>query len=731
MANFLEVSDLYTNYLDTQMEALKFFEKFDEIERLSANGIRSDLPKHYPRVNDGTLAAMLLENAKRAFPNLFTGTFHSLDRHEAWLMELLGILWSRVIVPGARTDADFYTKFWNWVGYRPQQHGASAAFVFFRADADYTGADFSLDYIRDVMMEPGKVSTLSANYVWRNSYHTRLDIERIISYAEAEDAAAKKENRESYNTWQVGALKEFLNRGPSGKEQNQKNFTERQKQLTAEYYMFSTCFHRGSNAPFYSIIPSLNGRLARTRKNENPTGDVPVILSYHTQDLTNPYGKGLVEIAGPNQNVLDYFTQADVLATQKGVSPPVKIKGAGDAATGFVESSIVHGPDARWRLGNTDVQVVETTTSVYQGLNDRMARYKTNLLTQLGSFDTSTPASAGNPQFSRTSAGVDSLDARTNVNDNFFVNAGMIGFTQLATTMMNIHMANMHGKEVFTLLEDEVERLQRGGWNLGGNTLAFLEYDNLRGKFCFEVDDKTKLDPQETEGMATALKELTPDTVAVIERDGDKKVDLGELWIEYLSRLLPNSIDKVIVPLDAENAAEGNPSPVDGQAQPTGTPGTAQGQTAPAQKAPSESISFKDLVTAGAYDAAAAMLDQAQLPSNDIQAKSIANKAALLPTAQTPQNQPTPTPTQPAPAGTPEEQGEPSAMQTGTEEQAEPAETPQPNDSPAALKAEHQATMKQYGLDAQGAAIVMAARRHNVPEVQIEQYIQHAKGANA
>ena len=56
--------------------------------------------------------------------------------------------------------------------------------------------------------------------------------------------------------------------------------------------------------------------------NPDPTGDLPITMQYCYENLESPYGIGRIELAGPTQNVLDYMTQAHVLATQIGLQPP-------------------------------------------------------------------------------------------------------------------------------------------------------------------------------------------------------------------------------------------------------------------------------------------------------------------------------------------------------------------------------------------------------------------------
>lgn len=704
MAIYLEDNELEDAYDAAALHARKYFEPFDEYERLAANRIRGDLPKHYPRVNDGSLSSLLLETAKRVFPQLYTGKFTSLDRSEPWLLELINILWNRVIVPGAETDADFYTKFWN-MHYRVEQHGAAAAFAFYsNREGCYRGADFSIDYIRDILLEPGKVSDLGSDYIWRRSYLSKLQLKRIIDRAEEEEALAKHQKRESFNTWVIPVLKELYDKGPSDKDTQDKNLSEREKSLSATHFKLATAYHRGVEAPFITIAPTIEGKVARRRPNEDPTGDIPIILMYHTQDLVNPYGKGIIEVAGANQNVLDHFTQSDVLATQKGMEPPVKI--GGDRA-GLVMRSIVHGPNAMWKIGSAKVDVVDTNSSIYQYLGDRMGRYKSNLMNQVGSFDSTVSGTSGNPQFSKTDAGVNNLESRTDVNDNFFANSGRTGFKRLAKTLMNIHMANMHGSEVFDLLEDEIERLERGGWKFEGSTQANLDYEKLRGKFDFKPEDQRQSSDPEKEGLLEGIKLFAENETAIeqIEAGGKYKVDVGEAYRQYFGKLNLSQIDKIIIPQETTDGTTGDAigGTVEGttDSEPADIPTTdaeaAAATTGP--KPPSTSISFKDMPAAGKIQLAAQA--GVTLTPEDFAAPVDPNAPAV---------------DQPAPGFTPEGPG----ADTGTG---------YPDGLDPALQEAAEEIIKHYDMDDQQAEIVVAALVAGVTPEEIIESI-HGKVAN-
>ncbi len=151
MAVYLLKKELKSAYSQAKDNARIFFEPFDEYERLAANKIRGNLPNNLPKVNDGSLPALLLEIPMRVLAQLQTGKAKVIDRDEAWLPEIANIEWTKNIVPNANTQAPFFSKM--QIGLkRAVDLGACAFFSFFTQRGSYSGADFTVPYIRDILL---------------------------------------------------------------------------------------------------------------------------------------------------------------------------------------------------------------------------------------------------------------------------------------------------------------------------------------------------------------------------------------------------------------------------------------------------------------------------------------------------------------------------------------------------------------------------------------------------
>lgn len=117
--------------------------------------------------------------------------------------------------------------------------------------------------------------------------------------------------------------------------------------------------------------------------NPDPTGDLPITMQYCYETLESPYGIGRIELAGPTQNVLDYMTQAHVLATQLGLQPVITASVQFESAN---MNSIVHAPNQIWQMGK-GIRILQNTNSVYTQFPQNFGLYKSQLQTLQGRTD--------------------------------------------------------------------------------------------------------------------------------------------------------------------------------------------------------------------------------------------------------------------------------------------------------------------------------------------------------
>lgn len=602
---YLTKEELKDAYYEASKTSKDWFRPFDEYERLAGNKLSKTLGKNMPRVNDGSLAASLLETPMQVLPNLQTGKFTSTIRKEAWLNELANIIWKTKIVPNANTQASFFDKE-QIALYRALKYGAQPRYNFFVSNESYTGSDWSLPYIRNVKLEPGKFSVDDCDYVFLDIYYTKLQLKKII----------EQNKKDKDSSWNTKSLQKLADMAMTSKEMEEQNINEREKQVQASGIKVTACFNRGINAPFYMFSSQLpEGECLREWKNPDPTGDLPITMQYCYENLESPYGIGRAELAGPTQNVLDYMTQAHVLATQIGLQPPKKLSGPTDTAN---LNSLTFTPDALWQLGNAQVDVVQTTSSVYTQFPANFGLYKSQLQTLQGRTDGSVSAESGNPNFSKTNAGVKMQEARTNSQDNYLLNKADTASAKMAEKMMNVHMAQMKGADLLDIAEDDLERLQKAGY-FDDNELTPepsltelpIMYDEIKTTFKFQYDPRPEADEDEKNRWLELIDITTsnPNIIPAMQMSG-YEFNLGEAFKKVITSSGADGWDKVLVKvdpeqMDQENAVDpetGEPIPqVDEMGNPIEIPPQQEMGELPTQEQPQEAPEDEMQVTMEEY----------------------------------------------------------------------------------------------------------------------------------
>jgi hypothetical protein len=595
MGVYLEPNELKDTYFEAERVAKDWMKPFVEYERIAGNKLSKLLGKNMPKVNDGSLAASLLETPMNVLPSMQPGKFISTGKKTAWYNEVANIIWKTKIVPNANTQAAFFDKE-QIALYRALKYGAQPRYNFFVSTENYTGSDWSLPYIKNVKLEPGKFSVEDCDYVFLDIYYTKLQLKRLIQQQKDEVKKAKTEGYEPDTTWNVDILQKLADMAMTSKEYEEQNINERDKKVFSSGIKTTTCFQRGVDAPFYMFSKHLEpGELLREWKNPDPTGDLPITMQYCYENLESPYGIGRVELAGPTQNVLDYMTQAHVLATQLGLQPAKKISGPIDTAN---MGSIVNAPDALWVLGQAQIDLVQSTSPVYTQFPANFGLYKSQLQTLQGRTDGSVSAESGNPSYSKTPQGLKQQEARTNSQDNYLRGKADSASAKMAEKMMNVHMAKMQGADILDIVEEDAIKLKAAGFfddnpmtpEPGVNEIPII-YDDIRDTFKFEYDPRPESDEDEKNRLLELLDiyASNPNLPALLQQDG-YKFGIGEVFkgIVASSGVLN---DRVLTKLDETNGNTTDGSqeidPVTGQPiQPEVDPNT--GQPIVAQEPPQE-----------------------------------------------------------------------------------------------------------------------------------------------
>jgi len=563
MAYFTDKDEIYRVYSTAVEEAREWRKDYHEYERIADNELIEDLDESLPEVNDGSLAASLFKLPKRIISSKLTGRARAINADDAWITELANMQWENKILPNANSQAPFHRK-WKDAIRKAAIYGSVPLITLFVERGDYIGADFIVGQSQDVTLEPGKVSDYDSDIIFWDIYLTDLQLDTMIEQAKAETEEAKQSNEKGYNKWNLKALQDIKAAKLTEDRSTEEDHNRRNdKSVTKGGYHFCIAVQRGVDAPFYMYHKDTK-ETVREWTNPDPTGDVPIHFLYCYQDFINPYGIGIVQLAGGTQNVLDYMRQADVLATQLGFRPPISI--GGDTSETDLDS-IIYAQDQQWHIGNANVKREEISNQIYSQLPNRIAMYKTSLNQLIPTGDTSISAEAGDPQYSKTPAGVKFQAENLSIDDEDFRDNLYMTYEAVVKSMINTHFANMHGEDIIKLSDEEREILAKAGVEFPvdeeGNPTNEFEFiwDDIRAEFDFEIDaeqDKAKDEEKRLEGLLRVAEFRASDPLFDQKLfESGKKLNDGELYSEIISLTTDN--DKIledISPEDEEAAVE-------------------------------------------------------------------------------------------------------------------------------------------------------------------------------
>jgi hypothetical protein len=553
MVFITDPKEIYQLYEQAKLESREWREDYHEYERLADNDLIEDLDPNLPEVNDGTLAAALFKLPKRIVNSDLKGRAISMDRDEEWITELANIQWEEEIIPNANTQATFHRK-WKDAVRKAAIYGSVPLINLFTERGDYLGSDFIVAQPQDVILEAGKVSDYDSDLIFWEVYYTKQQVKNLIQ-------TAKKEQKtgDGYSKWYLEELEATLQLAADEERATEDDHRSAQeKNARRKGIQFCVAFQRGVDAPFYMFHKSTK-KIVREWSNQDPSGDLPVHFLYCYQDFINPYGVGIVKLAGGTQNVLDYMRQSDVLATQLGFRPPVSISGAVDTVD---LDSIVYERDALWFVGEANVQRQEISNQIYQQLPSRMSMYKISLDQLLPTGDTSIATGSGDTNYSKTPAGVKFQQNNLSIDDEDFKDNLYMTYEAVAKSMINIQFANMQGVDIMRLGEEQRERLIKAGLEfpvdeqgeVSTNQLEVI-WDEVRSTFNFKMDaeqDKTSDEAKRLEALLKVVELRASDpSLEQSLADAGKKLDLGELFISIIS--LTSDNDKIVQDMTEED----------------------------------------------------------------------------------------------------------------------------------------------------------------------------------
>lgn len=578
---YIKTDELLTCFNDAKKFMSPLFAPFDEYERIARNRPHPGIDKNLPKVTDGTLAALIQEEPKRVIQQIPTGGIKTqdkqLDIYAKWILE-------HEILPNADEEAKFIAKCWIAIS-KSKTYGSQPAFVKFLNRGEYFGTDFVLPYIKDVLLEPGKVSDRASNVIMLRTWWSKNQLQALIAKEEKLAGSAKDRGDDYEGTWDLEMLADLLEAGPGQKDQRSQTPSERTKQLSNGVYEIVHVFQRGIGANFYAFAPKLDDgdNVLRTRTNPDPRGIIPIHYLYADQDLSNPLGRGAVEMSGGLQNLLDSEVQMYQQNRALMLNPPMKKWGnTSKSAIKFVPNHII---ELNGDKNSSDVEALIVDSTALNNFEKNFGLIKSEILNLNNSLDTSISSASGNPGYSKTPQGVKAQDDKLNIGDNFVRNQFESWFEEITETALNLYFAERHGVQELQVDDDTADLLQAIDPSVvSEDNMIRINYDEEYPKLKFKVDpmsSRVQEDMEQVQALQEVLAETSknPYIPYLLQSEG-KELHVGEVYAQLFERLGVQNLDKIITDIETD--------PQTGQPKPPSV-------MTPFFDKPSVSATFKDL----------------------------------------------------------------------------------------------------------------------------------------
>jgi hypothetical protein len=508
---FLKPDNLKESYTDSKTYTESLTDKFWEYERIARNLPIEGIDPAYPDTTDGTTASIIRKTPHRIIQQLPTGVVKSDT--EDWLTIIASFIYSHKIIPHANEHYALLQKCWNMVE-RALTFGFCPIYTPFVNHNGYFCSDMRLPYWGDVFIQPGKLSDSDSNFIFLRTWWTKADIDALRD-RENQLSKSAKSRKEAYDSgWDTAALGRIKNEQTS-KPDKASTPSEREKtNAKGKAVELITAFQRGKKAKFYTFHPRTE-EVVRTKENRDPRGEMPINFMYADIDGSNPFGRGIVELVGPMQNLMDAEIQMYQYNRAYNLNPALLKKG------NFSKNKIKLVPNIVIDLGtdpNADVKPLTIDSAALQNFGNNYGLMKSQLLNLLASPDTSISAEVGNPGFSKTPAGVQAMQSNLSVDDNYVRKLFETAFENWSETAINVYFGERTGIEDLQLDKSTAEKLRKLA-NEGKFDESLLTDDNkVRIDFSkatealrFEVDASTSKmqdDQKQLQGIELLLNTL-------------------------------------------------------------------------------------------------------------------------------------------------------------------------------------------------------------------------------
>ena len=379
----------------------------------------------YSELVDNTLASYLEKMPKNVVQKLPTFTIDAHTRNKAEDLTYEFIAKKIILRTGSSKGYSLLQK--QWIELRnAATFGACAAYLPFEKDhGEYTVGEVPI-YWGDLYPEAYANNINSANFVQFRTLKTEGDLKAILDGLDDEQGG----------TWSKKGLEEVLAHGSgsvTGKDaQNYKVQMEGLPNGMYELFVFTNAewviYYHYASKNILRVIPNLSGRSR-------------VVGLYSDYDGSSIMGRSLIDMAYGAQQSLTSLLRNFVYTSDYNTDPAKVVKGISLNEDSFNltkgNTMFLNDEDGEMKLLPIDTTTLQNFPNLYQLM-------KSVLLTSLpSSNDSSISAGEGDGTYSKTQAGVNTQNAKADIENNYYRKNYEQYFEMVLENKVNIYLAEV------------------------------------------------------------------------------------------------------------------------------------------------------------------------------------------------------------------------------------------------------------------------------------------------
>jgi hypothetical protein len=514
-------------------------------------------------INDPRLATYALERAGRVCNQLPTGKPFALTKANRGKNKLMTLALNKYIYPNAKSQFPLITKF-KMLDMYSYVYGSMFGLVDWVVDRkrNYIGPDMYLLQIRDVFPQVGAVSLEDSDYINVSTLRTK-----------------KWLKQRDPETWKN--IEKVL-RKLNGKSRSQMDA----ERISTRYSDFYNSDQTSSeDAPieivtryerdrWVTFVPDAH-EIIRVIENPHQNGELPVISKHCFPLLDDFFGLGDIERGATLQLALNSLVNLYFDGVKMQLFPPLQIN-----TDEVIASSIRMRPGQKMYVDRPNVSVQPMALS-NQSLQTFQSSYNFLLaaLENTNGTSSTTVTQGADITQGKTPQALRMQSARENTRDMMDRYQMEVTVQDVIEKFINLQANKMEAPLVLSMFEEEVREIAKDFPDVvdlfedGTAGKVTISKDNLKAKYRFEVDSGSMLrkdDEMELENLNTMVSsalngatinpqtgQVTSPLIELLKQSG-KRLDVGELYKQWVIKAAVNDWDKIIVEEDNQSELAGN-----------------------------------------------------------------------------------------------------------------------------------------------------------------------------